>query len=106
MALIDAKQPLRIGRPQRPGRHGDPVADREQGSDGKEEQHHLGYRRVQFLDAVPFVAGGPAARDRIAVVHLHGLSSWSMIERFALSNRIRFPGQNAYIEATPKRAIR
>src|SRR5882724_13110204 len=99
-ALIDAEQALRIGHPERPCWHQHPVNDGEQGRYNQEEIDRPGYRRIQFLDAVPFVTGGHVAGMGIALIYRHGRSlygssSWLRIDRAASSNCFLFDGQYA-----------
>ena len=88
-------KPLRVGPAQRPGRHEDPVSDREQGRDDEKEDHDPRHRGIEFLDAVPFMARRHAAGDGIAFAYFHGLSSSSRMLFFASWNRFRFDGQKA-----------
>jgi hypothetical protein len=94
-ALIDAKETLGVGHAQRPGRHQNPVTDRKQEGERQEEIDRTRDRRVQFLDAVPFMAGGEIAGVDVALLPLyrHGVSSSSRMDFAARSNRGLFDGQ-------------
>jgi hypothetical protein len=85
VALIYAEQAFRVGHTQRPGRHEQPVAGREQEGQQQEEIDHSWDRRVQFLDPVPFMAGGeiPGVTVAVLLLYRHGLSSSSRMERAA-----------------------
>src|SRR3546814_3492746 len=82
-----------LGRAERPGRHQEPPQDGEDVGGDHEEQHATRNRRVELLDAVPLVAGGILAADRIALCYCHGLSSSARTLFFALSKRDLLEGQ-------------
>src|SRR6185436_3326772 len=85
-AIVGAQQPLGIGGAERKSRHQEPVAERPDVGHGDEEKDDARDRRVQFLDAVPFVPGRQVARWGIAL-YLHGRSSSSRMDTAAWSNR-------------------
>ncbi len=57
-ARMPVERAVGIGRDQRPGRIDDPVADREHDAGVEQPQPPARQRRVEFGDAVPFMAGG------------------------------------------------
>src|SRR5690606_21703714 len=104
--LVDAEKAPRIGRSERPGRNEEPPGDCPDMRHDEEHQHTARNRRVQFLDAVPFVAGRLAPTAGIAFSFCHGLSSRSRMLCLARSNRFRLEGQNAYTQTQMKKPIR
>ena len=68
VATADARMPVEdavgIGRHQRPGRIDDPIADRPDDGRVEQPQPPARQRRVQLVDAVPFVAGRADAAAR------------------------------------------
>ncbi len=53
----------------------------------EEEPQHAGNGRIEFLDAVPLVAGGHLPREFIAFLQRHGRSSSSRTGRWAASSK-------------------
>src|SRR3546814_16590120 len=100
LLLIVVEQAARVGLAERPCRHQQPVADREDHGRYEEKPDRARDRGVEFLDPVPFVAGRHVPADGIALAYRHGLYSRPMLLRAAFSNRFRFAGQKAEISAT------
>ncbi len=96
-ARIPAEHALRAGGEQRPGRIDDPVADRPDDGGVEHPQPPARQRRVQFADAVPFMAGGRGAGDARrcpdACCRLPLCQSSSSGMRAASSNFFLFDGQ-------------
>ena len=93
--LVYTQKPLRIGHAKRPGRHHKPPEDRPDVGDDQEHQHPARDRRIQFLDAVPFVARRLAPGDGVAFYVRHGVSSRSRMLCLARSNCFLFLGKKA-----------
>src|SRR3569833_1320520 len=68
-ALVPAEQALGVGRSDRPCRHQDPVTDGEERGRDQEKVDHPRHRRVQLLDAVPFMSGGQISGLGIALFY-------------------------------------
>jgi hypothetical protein len=92
-ALVDSQQAFRVAESDRPGRHQQPVDDSEERGGDQEEKHDLGHRRIEFLDAVPFMSGRHMAGMRITLAYRHGLSSSSTMLLAARSKRFLLDGQ-------------
>jgi hypothetical protein len=71
-ARVPGGDALRRGGQQRPGRIDDPIADRPDDGDVERPQPPARQRRVEFVDAVPIVARGLGAGDRINVFMVVG----------------------------------
>src|SRR5262245_13603982 len=94
-ALVDAQQSLRIGQTERPRWHEHPINDGKECRYDQEEIDHPGHRRVELLDAVPFMTGGRVACMGVALFYRHGTSSSRRMDSAASSNCFLFDGQKA-----------
>jgi hypothetical protein len=67
-ALVDSQQPFRIGQAEGPRWHEHPINDGKERRYDQEEIDHPWHRRVELLDAVPFMTGGHVAGIGIALI--------------------------------------